>query len=188
MDRVGERVMNTDDVVLVKVRPCDEVAVNECKQEFFDNNEEKIPGSSSLVKYNTFNEWYKIIKNFEDDEYAEKFNMVPAVQYLLKRKADGKLLGFLQIRERLNEKLSDFAGHFGGAIRPSERNKGYSTKMIKLGVKKAKKFGIEKVLISCLDTNFASARSIEKAGGVYEKTFIDEKEKAQYKRFWIDVK
>ena len=56
--------------------------------------------------------------------------------------------------------------------------------MIKLGLKKAKRIGLDKILITCRDGNFASEKSILKAGGVYENTmrFNDED---SFKRFWI---
>ena len=84
------------------------------------------------------------------------------VLYLAFRKQDQRLIGIIQIRCKLNDYLLNFGGHIGDSIRPSERNKGYSTKMIALALKEAKKLGIGNVLMTCNKNNLASARTIIK--------------------------
>lgn len=172
------------DIYLTKVKKSDKASLMELREEFERNGERSAPGSSGFLDYPTFEDWFKFVKLCEKQETIPRKDYVPAVQYLLKRRSDGKILGVLQIRSTLNEHLFKFGGHFGGSIRPSERNKNYSTEMIKLGLKKAKRIGLDKILITCRDGNFASEKSILKAGGVYENTmrFNDED---SYKRFWI---
>ena len=172
------------DIFLTKVKKSDKACVIELVQEFKRNGEEAIPGSSGFSDFPTFEEWFKFIKLCEKQETLPRKDYVPAVQYLLKRRSDNKILGFLQIRSALNEHLLRVGGQFGGAIRPSERNKNYSTEMIKLGLKKAKSFGLDKILITCKVGNFASEKSILKAGGVYEDTKHYEGQEP-FKRFWI---
>ena len=41
--------------------------------------------------------------------------------------------------------------------------------MLRLALLEAKKIGLEKVLITCLDDNIASAKVIENNGGVFER-------------------
>ena len=68
---------------------------------------------------------------------------------------------------------------------PSERNKGYATEMLRLGVLEARKLGIGDILISCDVDNEASRRVIEKNEGVYEFTTQLESLDTQKDVYWI---
>ena len=57
------------------------------------------------------------------------------------------------------------ASHIGYAVKPSERKKGYGTEMLRLGLLKAKKIGIKKVIMNCNIDNLPSKKIIEKNGG-----------------------
>jgi predicted acetyltransferase len=76
-----------------------------------------------------------------------------------------KFIGHTNIRHELTKKLKNYGGNIGYYIRPSERKKGYGTKILELALKKAKKIGLNKVLITCSDNNIASQKIIEKNGG-----------------------
>ncbi len=184
MGRIGEKV-NTNDVYLIKPKINDKDEIENFKKEFLKNNESAIPGSSNILDFPNYEEWLKHIKAYERASTVPVKGHVPATVYILKRKSDKKILGILQIRHSLNDFLRNFGGHFGGSIRPSERNKGYSSKMITLGMKKAKRFGLDEVLITCLKTNKSSAKSIEKAGGVFEGTSYLKEKNEHINRFWL---
>ena len=89
--------------------------------------------------------------------------------------AEGQLLGLLQIRENLIGYLVEFGGHIGYCVRPSQRRKGYASDMLRRGLKLCRQLGLERVMITCLESNVGSARTIERCGGVYEKTIFDDK-------------
>ena len=91
------------------------------------------------------------------------------------------VLGFLNLRLRLNDYLLENGGHIGYSIRPSQRGKGYGKEQLRLGLAEARKQGLERVLITCDEDNEASRRTILSAGGVYENT-IDRSQ-----RYWIDL-
>ncbi len=82
-----------------------------------------------------------------------------------------KVVGKLSIRHRLNKQLKAFGGHIGYTIIPAERGKGYAKEMLRLGLKKARKLGIKKVLIGCYEGNVPSKKVIEANGGVLIKKF-----------------
>ena len=65
-------------------------------------------------------------------------------------------------RVKLNDYLLKYSGHIGDGIRPSERSKGYATKMILLALDECLKLGIHRVLMTCNKTNVASKKSIIK--------------------------
>lgn len=81
---------------------------------------------------------------------------------------DGYLVGFLSVRHELNDFLRELGGHIGYAIRPSERRKGYATVATALALAECRRRGIDRVLVTCDDTNAASATVIERNGGVLE--------------------
>ena len=105
---------------------------------------------------------------------------VPYIQ-LISFAADGQVVGFLNLRLRLNDYLLQEGGHIGYSIRPSARGKGLAKEQLRQGLQVAKSKNIKRVLVTCDEDNEASRRTILSAGGVYENT-IDRSQ-----RYWIDV-
>lgn len=111
---------------------------------------------------------------------------VPAHLYFLADTERLKLFGAVQIRHHINHpNLIETGGHIGYGICPSERRKGYATKMLGLAIDKAKSIGLTKVLITCKDTNVGSWKAIESNGGIFERTTNDEGQLAR--RYWISL-
>lgn len=98
---------------------------------------------------------------------------------------DGRFVGHVNIRHKLNKKLLFWGGHIGYTISPSERKKGYGTKILELAIKKAKKLGIKRILLTCNDKNIASQKIIEKHGGKL-KNKVETKE-GLIRRYWINL-
>lgn len=92
-------------------------------------------------------------------------------------------VGAVNIRHYLNEQLLAVDGHIGDGIRPSERRKGYGTKMVALAVIECQKLGIQNILMCCDKVNTASARTIINNGGVLENEVDDDGTIVQ--RYWI---
>ncbi|WP_288962340.1 GNAT family N-acetyltransferase [uncultured Streptococcus sp.] len=107
-------------------------------------------------------------------------NFVPAVQFVF-FSDDGRALGFLHLRLRLNENLLKQGGHIGYSIRPSERRKGYAKEQLRLGLLEAKKKNITKALVTCHDDNEGSRKVILANGGQLEDV-LDAVE-----RYWITL-
>ena len=95
-------------------------------------------------------------------------------------------VGAVNIRHYLNEKLLLKGGHIGDGIRPSERRKGYATKMIGLALEECKKLGIDKVLMVCEKNNIGSRKSIINNGGILENEITVDNEVLQ--RYWINLR
>ena len=96
-----------------------------------------------------------------------------------------KVLGVVNIRHGLTEKLFNIGGHIGYGIRPSERRQGYATKILAYSLEKTKELGIEKVLVVCDAVNIGSARTIINNGGVEDVSFTEEDGNV-VRRFWIE--
>ena len=112
---------------------------------------------------------------------------VPATQYIFVREEDDKIVGMLQIRHFFNDYLEKYGGHIGYSVAPSERRKGYASQMLKTALPKCKELGIDKVLITCIDNNEGSRKTILSNGGVYESSVYEPNEKVYLERYWINL-
>ena len=128
------------------------------------------------------------LKNCKDWRIGKNLpeGYVPSTQYILVRESDNKIIGMLDIRHEFSNFLLNYGGLIGYSIDISERKKGYGKEILKLGIKKAKKLGFKKVLITCLDTNTPSRKCILYNGGIYEDTRKMEDRKLE--RYWINLK
>ncbi len=133
------------------------------------------------------NDWHDFDRYLEDlERKTESDGLVPdSVFFLLDEERD-RLLGAVDIRHNLNEKLLREGGHIGDGIRPTERRKGYATEMIRLALDECRKLGIERVLMVCRKDNVGSAKSILRNGGVLENEFTDSEGFVE-QRYWITL-
>ena len=159
--------------------------VEEYLQEFLDNGENEIAGDGGLDRIKDFDKWLQKVRNDLSTETIDK-DKIPSTLYLTIRKSDRKIVGNLQIRHFLNEKLLNYGGHIGDSIRPSERRKGYATEQIRLALDKCRELGINNVLMDCDKNNIGSAKSIQNNGGILENEIYVGNELVQ--RYWISLK
>ena len=97
-----------------------------------------------------------------------------------------KMVGAINIRHKLNDYLLNYGGHIGDGVRPSERKKGYATKIIGLALKECQKLNIDKVLLVCDKDNIGSAKSIKNNGAILENEIVKDGKTVQ--RYWIEIK
>ena len=91
----------------------------------------------------------------------------------------------VNIRHELNDYLLNYGGHIGDGVRPSERRKGYATKIIDLALKECQKLNIDKVLLVCDKDNIGSAKSIKNNGAILENEIVKDGKTIQ--RYWIEI-
>lgn len=149
------------------------------RQEYFDNGEMTINGDGGLDTAESYEEWIEKIKG---DLTRCDAGRVPSTTYFAV--AGSKIVGTIQIRHRLNDFLLSYGGHIGYGVVPSERRKGYASRMLFLALRKCSSLGIGRVLVTCDKANTASARTIMKNGGILENEIPEDGRITQ--RYWID--
>ena len=98
---------------------------------------------------------------------------------------DGAVLGSISLRHELNDFLLRAGGHLGYGVRPSARRRGLARWAVREAFDLARDLGIDRLLITCDDSNVASQAVIEGAGGVLED--IRETELGTTRRYWVDL-
>jgi predicted acetyltransferase len=111
---------------------------------------------------------------------------VPAETYYLVNEQD-KIIGMINIRLCLNERLMKCGGHIGYGIRPSERNKGYNKINLYLALLRCQQLGIQEVILDCDSINLASSRTMEALGGVRIDEYYSEQEQCLVWCYIINV-
>ena len=150
----------------------------------FLHADEQPHGSSSLQNFDSLDEWFEKVNIQEVGEKLQG-NRVPSSQFLSFEK--GELIGFVNIRHRLNEELLRESGHIGYSVHPDKRRQGYATKQLKLALGDAQKLGLKKVLITCDKSNVGSAKTIQKVGGVLEDEVASSHTSEIVQRYWIEI-
>ena len=157
------------EIELIKPEKEHEAIVNDFIKEHIENNEFVIHGGA-LVEKLDYDVWLQQLANNSDKSTVDK-DWVVASTFLAMRRSDRKLIGLIDIRHELNVFLQSYGGHIGLGIRPSERGKGYASKITMEGLSFCKKIGLHKLMFACYKDNFASRKTIEKCGGKLEKEF-----------------
>ena len=170
-----------------------EVPSLERKEEAIDyiNEHEKynseINGSGSLYRYlDDYEGWLEKLER--DYHMVPNEERVPARTYFLIRESDNKIIGMINIRTALNERLRKLGGHIGYGIRPTERRKGYNKINLYLGLKVCDEVGINQVLMDADINNPASWKTMESLGGKRIKEYFNEDMNCQVVDYTIDVK
>ena len=146
-----------------------------------------INGTGSLNRFlDDYEGWLDKLRADENRAVIEKG--VPSRTFFLVRSSDRRIVGTINIRLALNERLKKYGGHIGYSIRPVERGKGYNRINLYLGLKVCQKYGIRKALLDADTDNPASWRTMEALGGVkIEEYFDDENAHCMIRKYEIDV-
>ncbi len=150
-------------------------------EEWSATGEKIIPYSIRRRDYHDFDNY---LLGFEE-EVKGLPDFVPATTLFCLDMDRGIFVGAVNIRHCLNEALLLNGGHIGDGVRPSERRKGYATKMIELALEECRKLGLDKVLMVCERTNIGSAKTIMNNGGILENEL--EVNGILEQRYWITL-
>lgn len=95
---------------------------------------------------------------------------------------DDQIVGGIALRHPGHHDIP-WAGHIGFGVRPSARGRGLATHALLLMLAEAERLGATSVLLVCAVDNAASAKTIERAGGILEG--IQATELGPARRYWI---
>lgn len=155
------------------------------RQDFLDAGD-SMDGCGSLRRHADARDWLDFNAVLADPKTVPE-NWVPSTQYVYFRREDRRIVGMIQIRHCFNDYLERYGGHIGYSVRPDERRKGYAARMLALALEKCRELGLRRVLVTCLEDNEASRRTILKNGGKYESTVTEPDEGVRLQRYWIDL-
>ena len=127
--------------------------------------------------FETWVDW--LVEQARDDVALPEGRVPSSYRWIV----DGdRVLGTLALRHRLSPALLVAGGHIGYAVEPGWRRQGVATAAVRLALGVAGARGLDQVLITCDPDNVASARTIERVGGVLED------ELAGSRRYWVSTR
>lgn len=97
------------------------------------------------------------------------------------------IIGRLSVRHALTDYLLEVGGHIGYWVAPDQRRKDYATQMLRLGLERLHALGVKRALVTCDDSNEASAATIERNGGILEDIRQSDPDSTPTRRYWIEI-
>jgi predicted acetyltransferase len=135
-----------------------------------------------------FADW--VARLLDAENAPEKDGIVPCTFRWITE--GSRYVGAIAFRHHLTPALLNSGGHIGYGVRPSDRGRGAATWALqelcaRLSAQ-AEPDGIlpNRVLLTCDDSNAASAKTIERCGGVLEDVRTDEDGRL-FRRYWIGL-
>lgn len=130
-----------------------------------------------------FQTMLSILHNYEHGVGVKPNWMKSSTYWLLD---EDEFIGVVTIRHELYGELYNDGGHIVYGIRPSKRQKGYATEILRLALREALAMGMMRVLLTCEASNIGSRKTIEANGGIPTDDYITEDGRV-IKRYWIDL-
>jgi len=179
--------MKVDDlasrVVLTEMAPGRDEEFAEMLDEFRAAGELHVYTGSFAIAWEGYAGFYALLSQMKYGG-APTPETVPMDSYFIE--ADGRILGEIFVRHRLTPHLEKIGGHIGYKVRPSCRNRGVAAAALRLALKKLDAMSVQSALVTCNTTNGASARVIEKCGGVrVEDAHLPDRVE---RRYWLPTR
>ena len=101
---------------------------------------------------------------------------------------DGEFCGSINLRfvPGTDDLPAHVTGHVGYAVVPWKRRRSYATAVLRLLLPVARDIGLMRLQVTCDDDNEPSRRVIVTNGGVFERSYTDDRGKTKLS-FWIDL-
>lgn len=151
--------------------PADKEDLMDYVKEHYECGETHVASSHNLESMDYFNWLVKI----------NEMSVLPSAGWgrsnLYLVRFNGSLVGLMNIRYEMSKEMQEIYGNIGYGVRPSARNMGFATEMLKFGLEECKKHGLDYAILGCIKENVASAKTMLKCGG----RLIREKEGTVYK-------
>lgn len=141
----------------------------EYRNEHFASGEKVINGSELFDQIENYEEWLARVNANASAQTVDP-NWVVTDTFFAVESETGEIVGIIDFRHQLKGFLKDF-GHCGYSVRPSCRNRGYATQMLKILLAVAKNAGLSQLQLSVEENNAPSVRTIVKNGGKKVRSF-----------------
>ena len=137
-----------------------DLSMGKKEYEMFQDIPAKENGSTNLC----FGIPFENFKSFLENQMAREFNKIsefdtPTIIYIAY--SDSNPVGYFGIRTKINKQWKSWSGNVYYAIRKTERNKHYATKLLKLAFEECKNLGMSVVYLQSSEGNIASQKVIE---------------------------
>ena len=119
------------------------------------------------------------------DPYDLLKGWVPAYRFAMVHAASKVIMGNIDLRVGLTEKLRMMGGHIGYEVYEPYRGHRYATRACRLLLPFARTLGINPVLLTCDPANIPSVKTIEALGGELLRTHQVELEPGAFR--WTNV-
>jgi predicted acetyltransferase/8-oxo-dGTP pyrophosphatase MutT (NUDIX family) len=137
----------------------DEQDLKEYVQEHYANGETSVASSMDL----TTTDYLTWLSKVQKQSIIPNDGWGRTKLYLVR--FNGFLVGLMNVRPEMSQELRDIYGNIGYGVRPSARQMGFATQMLKHALEECKEHGLQVVVLGCIKENIASAKTMIKCGG-----------------------
>lgn len=156
------------------------------KQALAAHAELSLEGFDFLLDYDPGEDFAGYLAGLEAGELGEGLAHGRVPHTFLVAEVGRVLVGRVSLRHELTPMLAAIGGHIGFAVRPGFRGRGHAGVLLTGVLDRAAELGIESVLVTCDETNHASAAVIERAGGSHEDD-VELLPGHSKRRYWIET-
>lgn len=182
----GRDTDDSDDLIFIEPTMNYSDEISSYRQEMLDAGS-SFDGCFSMKRQTNDQEFVDYCINFDNPGRPAGKTGAWGTVLLAVRKSDRRMVGCMQVHYVLNETMK-ITGHVGYSVRPSERRKGYATRMLAKAKDYLSVFGFEEIIVSCLPDNEGSRRTILANGGEYINTVRFEADDVYLERYKISLK
>ena len=93
-------------------------------------------------------------------------------QALWARDDRGHLVGLASLRHPLTPWMTEFGGHLGYRVRPSERRRGLGTQVLALALERAAGLGVAEAIVVCEPDNAGSIGALRRNRAVFDREVV----------------
>lgn len=182
----GEEPLEEDNLIFVEPTMAYAEEISTYRQEMLEAGS-SFDGCFSMKRHADIQEFVDSCISWSNprrpiDEHGAWGNVIMCI-----RKSDGRMVGCMQVHNVLTERMEKYTGHVGYSVRPSERRKGYATKMLAKAKDFLLSFGFNEIYVSCLPENEGSRRTILTNGGEYVETVYLVEDNVNLERYRIEL-